>query len=103
MLFTFASTFAFSAFTSASAGVCGPGLATPSMRAAPFAARLPAAPVVVAAPGWLVAAADPEDGGAAELAGPAADEGAPAELAVPVLLVPGAVGILAELPAPLGS
>src|SRR3954452_23054093 len=85
MLFTLASTFAFSELIAASPGTWGPGLVTPSIRppvrlADPFAAptvplRAPAEP----------AAADPD------------------ELAVPAALVPGAVGTLAALPAPLGS
>src|SRR3954468_2487348 len=85
MLFTLASTFAFSELIAASPGTSGPGLVTPSIRppvrlADPFAAptvplRAPAEP----------AAADPD------------------ELAVPAALVPGAVGTFAALPTPLGS
>jgi hypothetical protein len=77
MLFIFASTFGSSARISASPGMDGPGVTVPSIRwpDAPFRAI----PVVDAFPGD------------------------PVEFAVPKVLVPGAVGVLTELPAPLGS
>src|SRR3954454_16189411 len=87
MLFTLASTFAFSELNAASPGTWGPGLVTPSMRP-PARARLAdpfAAPTVPLAAPFDPAAADP------------------VELAVPAALVPGAVGTFAELPTPLGS
>src|SRR4051812_34250747 len=85
MLFTFLSTFAFSSWMSASPGVCGPGLRTPSIRpfAAPPAGFL-ARPTVEPCD-EVVPAEDPE------------------EFAVPELLVPGVFGDLDEFPAPLGS
>jgi hypothetical protein len=85
MLFIFASTFGSSARISASPGIEGPGVTVPSMRppVPTPAALLFAIPVVV----------DP-------VVPPLVD---PDELAVPKVLVPGAVGTFAELPAPLGS
>ena len=77
MLFIFASTFGSSARISASPGMDGPGVTVPSIRWPD--APLRAIPVVDAFPGD------------------------PVEFAVPKVLVPGAVGILTELPVPLGS
>src|ERR1700694_3297535 len=85
MFFIFASTFGSSARISASPGIDGPGVTVPSIRP-PFPILLLAVPVV------LVPLAPPE-----------AAPGDPDEFAVPEVLVPGAVGAFAELPAPLGS
>jgi hypothetical protein len=74
MLFIFASTFGSSARISASPGMDGPGVTVPSIRWPD--APLRAIPVV---------------------------DAFPVEFAVPKVLVPGAVGVLTELPAPLGS
>jgi hypothetical protein len=87
MFFTFSSTFEFSALISASPGIEGPGVTVPSIRPLLVPpALLPAVPVVMEprAP-VLLLPVDPE------------------EFAVPAALVPGASGIFAELPAPLGS
>jgi hypothetical protein len=83
MLFIFASTFGSSARISASRGIDGPGVTVPSMRPPfPVPALVFAIPVVV---------------------NPVVLPGDPDEFAVPKVLVPGAVGTFAELPAPLGS
>jgi hypothetical protein len=78
MLLIFLSTTLFSSLIAASPDVCGPVISTPPE---------PARPTVV------VESGDALPGLAGELE----------ELAVPIELVPGAVGILVELPAPLGS
>jgi hypothetical protein len=85
MLLILLSTFGSSARISASPGIEGPGETVPSVRP-PVAppALVPALPVV-------------DDPAALPV------EGDPDELAVPRVFVPGAVGIFAELPAPLGS
>jgi hypothetical protein len=74
MLFIFALTFGFSASISASPGMERLWVTVPSMR--------PPLPIPVVDP---------------------ALRGEPVEFAVPNVFVPGAAGILAELPAPLGS
>lgn len=87
MLLIFLSTTWSSAFISASPGNFGPCVTVPSIRP-PLCppGRLRAEPVV-----WELLPVDvPPDG-------------APVELAVPRLFVPGAVGTLAAFPAPLGS
>src|ERR1700681_2254481 len=85
MFFIFASTFGSSDRISASPGIDGPGVTVPSIRP-PFPILLLAVPVVLV-----------------PLAPPVAAPGDPDEFAVPKVLVPGAVGAFAELPAPLGS
>jgi hypothetical protein len=95
MLFTLASTLAFSDLIAASPGTSGPGLVTPSIRP-PAPVRLAADPLELAAPTVpLRVPADPDEA--------APDEAAPDELAVPAALVPGAVGTFVALPTPLGS
>jgi hypothetical protein len=84
MLLIFASTLGSSARISASPDIDGPGVTVPSMRP-PFPAPTP---LVVALPVVLDRFAAAGD---------------PAEFAVPKVFVPGAVGIFAELPEPLGS
>jgi hypothetical protein len=78
MLLTFLSITRFSSLMAASPGVCGPVASIPPEPARPTV-------VVESVDALPVLAGEPE------------------ELAVPAELVPGAVGILAELPAPLGS
>ena len=98
MLFTFASTLAFSDLIAASPGISGPGFVTPSTRPPTRAPVRPVAnPLEPAAPTVprLPVLADPAE------VEPTA--GAPDELAVPTALVPGAVGTLLAFPAPLGS
>jgi hypothetical protein len=81
MLLTFWSITLFSSLMAASPGVDGP------VRSA-LPARPPALPTVVVEPADAL---------------PVVLGGAPEELAVPSVLVPGDVGIFAELPTPLGS
>ena len=85
ILFTFLSTFASSARMAASPAMAGPCVVVPSMRTA-LEAPVELPPAVPFAP-----------------VAPVLPEPEPLEFAVPKLLVPGAFGDLAELPAPLGS
>jgi hypothetical protein len=99
MLFTLASTFAFSALMTVSPGTCGWGFATPSIRPPGSPTFLLATPVVVLPVEFEALVVEPLD---PEVAAPDPDT-EPDELAVPTVFVPGEVGTFDALPAPLGS
>jgi hypothetical protein len=99
MLFTLASTFAFSALMTASPGTCRWGFATPSIRPPGSPTFLLPTPVVVLPVEFEALVVEPLD---PEVAAPDPDT-EPDELAVPTVFVPGEVGTFDALPAPLGS